>query len=226
MSTVLGVSDQSYLSSLEIDNEASKSEATADKDMFMKLMLAQLQNQNPLDPSDGTEFVSQLAQFSSLEGITNLNSSVQEIAGMYRSTQALQATALVGRDVLIGSDKAYLDYTGPISGVIHPEGVSAGNVIANITNASGQVVKAVDIGNIGSEDTPFEWDGTDNNGNRVPPGVYKIAIQGTVAGDVEALNLSTHAKVSSVSIVNNSGDMLLNLNGLGQISSNDIKQVR
>ncbi|WP_277395290.1 flagellar hook capping FlgD N-terminal domain-containing protein, partial [Pseudomonas viridiflava] len=79
------------------------------KDAFLQLLVTQLKNQNPLDPQDNSAFVAQLAQFSSLEGITTLNDTVSGIAGNYNSSQALQASSLVGRSVIAPGDKAVVD---------------------------------------------------------------------------------------------------------------------
>jgi flagellar basal-body rod modification protein FlgD len=226
MSNVGNVSDTGYLSGLALDQRKETDAASTDKDMFMKLMLAQLEAQNPLEPQDGTEFVAQLAQFSTLEGIGNLNQSVNQMLSMYRSTQALQATTLVGREVLVSGGEVFLDPSTGVGGVIHPEGVAAGNVNLSVTDSSGQVVRSVELGNVGSQDTPFMWDGTDDNGQPLPPGNYQIAISGQAGGEHVALPISTYARVGSVSVVDNQGSMLLNLNGLGQISSADIMQVR
>ncbi len=225
MSTVNDVSQSSFLSEYAIEKQEAQ-ETETDKDMFMRLMLAQLQNQNPLNPQDGTEFTSQLAQFSTLESIANLNTSVQDIASMYRSTQALQATALVGREVLLNTSEGYLDYTGELTGVIHTDGVTAQDAKVVITNANGEVVRTFASSGSMADGEPFTWDGTDENGNRLPPGKYNIAVDAMVGGNRESLRVSTHARVNSVSIVDNSGDMLLNLNGGNQISSSEIKQIR
>lgn len=224
--SISGVDSQnSALSGLSIDNVQTEKEET-DQDMFLKLMLAQLENQDPLKPQDGTEFLSQMAQFSTVEGIGNLNKGIEELNGLYRSNQALQATALVGRDVLVSGNVGYLDAANALSGVIHPDGVAATDVLVTIKDASGQTVRQVNLGSITSEDTPFVWDGADQNGQRLPVGAYTMDITGRVGGDVESLRTSMYANVNSVSIVNNNGDMLLNLNGLGQISSNSIQEVR
>jgi flagellar basal-body rod modification protein FlgD len=79
------------------------------KDAFLQLLVTQLKNQNPLDPQDNSAFVAQLAQFSSLEGITTLNSTVSGLAGNYNSSQALQASSLVGRNVIVQTNTAQLD---------------------------------------------------------------------------------------------------------------------
>jgi flagellar basal-body rod modification protein FlgD len=193
--------------------------------MFMRLLLAQIENQDPLKPADQTEFVAQLAQFSSLEGIQNLSNSVEDIGAMYRSSQALQATALVGREVLVTGQIGYLEQGGSMSGMIEA-GQTSGDVMMIVKDASGQVVANRDLGNIGSAETPFTWDGADNAGDALPAGVYSISIEGTVAGENEALITGMYSRVNSVSIVDNQGGMLLNLNGIGQIDSSEIQEVR
>lgn len=227
MASVNGINDQSsVLSDLSIKNQTNENEET-EKDMFMRLMLAQLENQNPLNPQDGTEFVSQLAQFSTLEGIGKINSSIEEIGGLYRSSQALQATALVGREVLTESNKAYFDSANSVSGVIKAPGESALDAKVTITDAYGQVVRTEELGNLpADEDTPFAWDGADDNGNPLPAGKYTISVNARIGNEMQAMEVNTYARVNSVSIINAQGDMELNLNGLGQISSTDIKEVR
>lgn len=211
--------------SIRNKNQNQKSAAAADKDMFMKLLLAQIQNQDPLNPTEQTDFVAQLAQFSTLEGIQNLNSSVQDIGSLYRSTQALQATALVGRDVLVPGNVGYLEAGGKVEGII-AAGQASGDLTMTIKDASGAVVAIRDLGNIGDAATPFTWDGLDNNGNLLPAGAYSIVIEGNVKGENQALETSVFNRVNSVSVVNNYGGMLLNLNGIGQIDSTRIQEVR
>ncbi|MDY6920613.1 MAG: flagellar hook assembly protein FlgD [Pseudomonadota bacterium] len=223
-----GVQANSVLDELSIrkqQEENGKSESKADKDMFMRLLLAQIENQDPLKPTDQTDFVAQLAQFSSLEGIQNLRSSVEDIGSMYRSSQALQATALVGREVLVPGQIGYLEQGGSISGVIDAEQAS-GDVMMLVRDASGQLVASRDLGNVGSAETPFSWDGTDNVGNPLPAGAYSVSIEGTLNGENEALTTSMYSRVNSVSIVDNQGGMLLNLNGIGQVESTKIQEVR
>ncbi|CBL44727.1 Flagellar basal-body rod modification protein FlgD [gamma proteobacterium HdN1] len=226
MATTEALSGNSYLDSLRLDNKASpqKSAAATDKDMFMQLMLAQLKHQNPLDPQDGTEFVAQLAQFSSLEGITNLNDSVKDITSMYRSSQTLQATALVGREVLVDGDSVAFDGKNAALGVINA-GQAASNAVMTIKDSKGAVVNSMTIGDITSSETAFGWDGTDMAGNTVAPGKYKVLIEGLVDNKRTALLTATTARVNSVSIVDKSGGMKLNLtNGLA-IDNSEIKQI-
>ena len=226
---VSGVDTNSLLNDLSISGKQKSGDvegtAAADKNMFMKLLLAQIKNQDPLKPTDQTNFVAQLAQFSTLEGIQNLNTSVQDIGTQYRSSQALQATAMVGREVLVPGQVGYLESGGNISGTIS-EGQAAGDITMTIKDANGAVVATRDLGNIGDAETPYEWDGTDNSGNSLPAGLYSVSIEGTADGTNKALETNVYSRVNSVSIVDNQGGMVLNLNGIGQIASTDIKEVR
>ncbi|HVL01173.1 MAG TPA: flagellar hook assembly protein FlgD [Dongiaceae bacterium] len=207
------------------DGATSADKAASDKNMFMTLLLAQIKNQDPLKPQEQTEFVAQLAQFSTLEGVQNLNTTITDIGSMYRSSQALQATALVGREVLHTGSKAYLEAGGSIKGMID-EGQASGDIKMTIKDSSGAVVATRELGNVGDAATPFEWDGKDNNGNALAAGKYTIAIEGNAGGKNSALSTSVYNQVNSVSIVDNNGGMVLNLNGIGQIASTDIQEVR
>lgn len=230
--TVSSVDTNSVLKDLAIKSKqedtgsgTSKSTAASDKNMFMTLLLAQIKNQDPLKPQEQTDFVAQLAQFSTLEGVQNLNTSVQDIGSMYRSSQALQATALVGREVLAIGNKAYLEAGSKISGMID-EGQASGDIVMTVKAANGAVVATRELGSVGDAATPFEWDGKDNNGNSLPAGSYSIAIEGNSGGNNKAMITSVFNRVNSVSIVDNQGSMVLNLNGIGQIASTDIQEVR
>ena len=109
------------------------------KDAFLQLLVTQMKNQNPLDPQDNGEFVAQLAQFSSLEGIQSLKESVDGSLTGIGWSQALQATSLVGRSVIVASDKAVVDTTKSFNGqVVVPSNITEGKV--SIKDKDGNVV--------------------------------------------------------------------------------------
>lgn len=226
MSSTNTIDSSSFLNNLTIENKntSAKEAETNDKDMFMRLMLAQLENQNPLQPQDGTQFLAQLAQFSSLEGISKLNTSVQDIASLYRSTQALQATALVGRSVQVDGSKGYFDGSNDMSGVIK-SGQAATDATMTVKDSKGSVVATYEIGNVSSEETDFTWSGTDANGDAVAAGTYSVAIEGLVDGERTALTTGMNIRVNSVSITDNQGGMKLNLADGSSVNSDSINQI-
>ncbi|MBA1200815.1 flagellar hook assembly protein FlgD [Pseudomonas capeferrum] len=194
------------------------------KDAFLQLLVTQMQNQNPLDPQDNGEFVAQLAQFSSLEGITSLNDSVTSIAGALGSSQALQASSLVGRSVVVQSDKAVVDTTKSLTGsVVVPQSISSATV--TVTDAEGNTVKTLDLGAHSAGNAEFIWDGTNAKGEKVDPGTYSFTAQTTVDG--EALQMSTllPATVTSVTLSQTGGEMMLNLAGLGQLALSKVQTI-
>ena len=134
------------------------------KDAFLQLLVTQLKNQNPLDPQDNSAFVAQLAQFSSLEGITTLNSTVSSLAGNYNSSQALQASSLVGRNVIVQTNSVQLDdpSKGMTGSVTVPSSIAGGTV--SITDSSGTVVRTIDLGSRAAGSASFTWDGKDKDG--------------------------------------------------------------
>lgn len=129
------------------------------RDAFLELMVAQLNNQNPLDPTDNQAFVAQLAQFSTVEGIDKLNTSVQGMQNRFNSTSALQASSMVGQSVIVDGTKAGLLLNGGIvSGFTELE-QSASNIELRIENKSGEQLEAIPLGNHGKGSMSVRWDG-------------------------------------------------------------------
>lgn len=202
----------------------SASNEALGKDAFLQLLVTQMQNQNPLDPQDNGEFVAQLAQFSSLEGITSLNDSVTSISSALGSSQALQASSLVGRSVVVQNDKAVVDTTKSLTGtVVVPQSISAAKV--TVTDAEGNTVKTIDLGAQSAGNAEFIWDGTNASGEKVDPGTYSFSAQATVEG--ESLQMSTllPATVTSVTLSQTGGEMMLNLAGLGQLALSKVQTI-
>lgn len=189
---------------------------------FLSLMTAQLENQDPLKPMENGEFMGQIAQFSTVEGIGNLNESFSALAGAMQSSQALQASALVGRNALIEGNRGQLGSNG-LSGAIElPSGAT--NVTVEILNGSGQLVGQLDMGALPAGQHNFAWDGRDANGNRLPEGSYRIAARANVGNQTQALGSLVNGRVDSVSFQGSQG-LVLNVDGVGAISLSDIRQI-
>jgi len=194
------------------------------KDAFLQLLVTQLKNQNPLEPQGNGEFVAQLAQFSSLEGITSLNDTVSGIAGAFGSSQALQASSLVGRSVIAPGDKAVVDTTKGMTGsVVLPQSVASSTV--KITNADGKVVRTIELKDQKAGEASFTWDGKDEAGNVAPAGTYTFAAATTIDDQSVALITNLPATVTSVTISQTGGELMLNLAGLGSVPLSKVQTI-
>ncbi|MBC3437645.1 flagellar hook assembly protein FlgD [Pseudomonas sp. BW16M2] len=193
------------------------------KDAFLKLLVTQMQHQNPLDPQDNGQFIAQLAQFSSLEGIQTLNSSVNSIISGMGSSQALQASSLVGRSVIVQNDKALFDPKESLNGqVVVPQNITDGKV--TIKDKDGNVVKTIQLGEQKKGTADFIWDGTNDKGEKVAAGTYTFTATTTVDGKSQEMYTMLPAKVTSVSF-QNGGEMMLNLAGIGKLGISKVQTI-
>ena len=196
------------------------------KDAFLQLLVTQLKNQNPLSPQDNGAFVAQLAQFSSLEGINTLNDSVNNISSNFSSSQALQASSLVGRSIIIQTDKAMVDTSKSMTGSVAVTS-AVGNVSVKITDKDGNVVRTVDMGAQSAGSQNFIWDGKNDKGEVAPAGTYTFnATTKNDKGEPLALATSLPATVTSVTLSKTGGEMLLNLaGGMGSVKLSQIQTI-
>lgn len=219
MSTVNGVSSA-------LDQYQIKSDTTANKELgkneFLNLLVAQLNNQNPLEPQGNGEFIAQLAQFSQVEGIEKLNSSMGSLLSGYQSSQALQASSLVGRKVIIPTDKAVVDTSESFkASLVLP--TSSSNVYVNVYDNAGTLVSRVNMGEQAAGNVSFIWDGKDASGKVLPPGTYKFEAQATYEGETKGLYTMLPANVDSV--VLGGSELMLNLAGLGSVPLSQVQVI-
>ena len=219
MSTVSGTS--SVLDQYQIKQETTQKKELG-KNEFLNLLVAQLNNQNPLEPQGNGEFIAQLAQFSQVEGIEKLNTSMGSMLSSFQSSQALQASSLVGRKVIIPSDKAVVDTSESFkASTVLP--VSSSNVYVNVYNNAGALVSRVNLGEQAAGNVSFIWDGKDSSGNVAPPGTYKFEAQATYGSDTKALSTMLPANVDSVTLGGN--ELMLNLAGLGSVPLSQVQVI-
>ncbi|MEW9625449.1 flagellar hook assembly protein FlgD [Rhodanobacter geophilus] len=197
---------------------------TMDQADFLKLLTTQLQAQDPTNPTDNSQFVSQLAQFSQLASTQDLNTSLNslssQITGALQTSQVLGSVGLVGRHVLVPS--ASLSYAGSaLSGAV---GITntASDVQLVIKDGSGKVVRTLDLGAQQSGLANFSWDGTDDDGNPVPAGDYSIT-----AADQGGNALSTYADgtVSGVGYGGSDVGTYVQVSGVGGVPLSAIAQI-
>lgn len=215
--------DQLKALGLDAPGAASQKKAE-DKNVFLELFITQLQNQDPLNPQDGSAMLAQLAQFSTVEGIRNMENTFNRLESTMQSSQALQASGLVGRQVQVPTEVGVLKATGDLQGTLTlPQAVS--DLTITIKDANGQIVKEIAMGEAAPGDVAFSWDGTDANGERVASGGYQVAARATVEGTPTALQTFINADVASVTIGQGQNNIVLNLIGHGPVSIKDVKTI-
>jgi flagellar basal-body rod modification protein FlgD len=217
--SVSGVS--SVLEQYQIQQDTTQKKELG-KNEFLELLVAQLNNQNPLEPQENGEFIAQLAQFSQVEGIEQLNSSMESLLSGYQSSQALQASSLVGRKVIVPTEKAVVDTSETFKGsLVLP--VTSSNVYVNVYDNAGNTVNRVNLGQQAAGNVSFMWDGKDASGKVMPPGTYKFEAQATYADGTKGLYTLLPANVDSVVLGQNGGEMKLNLAGIGSVPLSQVK---
>tara|TARA_R110000824_G_scaffold222202_1_gene409803 strand:- start:222981 stop:223670 length:690 start_codon:yes stop_codon:yes gene_type:complete len=201
------------------------------RESFMTLLITQLQNQDPLKPMENSEMTSQLAQINTVSGIEELNSTLEGITSQMDANQALQASGLIGKgvmvsgkDVLVEQDDEGTSYTTPF-GIELAE--PAANVKATIVGEGGQVIRTLNLEALDAGVQSFQWDGLNEQKEAVASGRYSVQLEATDAeGEKIESTALQYAVVNSVTPNDSSGSIRLDLGAIyGQISLNDVKQI-
>jgi flagellar basal-body rod modification protein FlgD len=205
---------------------ASKESQTLGQDDFLKLMITQFKNQDPFKPLESGEFLSQLAQFSTVAGVKDLQSSFKDMSASLVSNQALQASSLLGRSVLVNRGSGMLAAGGTLGGAVDVP-ASAGSVVVNIADQNGQLVRQLSLGARAKGLAAFSWDGKLADGTAAAPGVYNLSSQLVVNGRIQsAASVLVNARVESVTIGADQSGLTLSLEGLGDIAFSDVRQIK
>jgi flagellar basal-body rod modification protein FlgD len=193
--------------------------AADQEDRFMKLLVAQMQNQDPLNPMDNAQMTSQIAQINTVGGIEKLNTTVTSLLGAFSAMQAQSATSLAGHNVLVaGSSMTLAD--GPATGGVDLAS-AADTVNVDIINSGGATVRTLSLGSQDTGVRSFSWDGLDSTGAQAPQGSYNIRVTATQAGKAVDATALTSARVQSVS--NGSGGVQVDLGAAGVKAYADLK---
>ena len=203
--------------------QAKKSGNTLGIDEFLTLMTAQLKNQDPMKPLEGTEFISQLATFGTVSGVKDMQTSLETLAASLRSTQTLNGATMVGRDILATADSIVHTQGGAVSGEVDvPAGMTS--VQLRVTDSTGQVVREMTLPSTAGSQS-FTWDGLRDNGTPAASDTYDIEIIANAGGMRGSLELMLAGRVSSVSIDAAGTGLTLNTAALGPVSMADVRRV-
>jgi flagellar basal-body rod modification protein FlgD len=188
-------------------------------------MLAQLKNQDPTSPVDSNAFLQQLASLSEVQGITSLNTSFNSLSSSLSSSQALQASSLLGHQALVNSSTANLTAGATVTGAVNiPQTTS--QAVLNISDASGVLVKQINLGAQSAGLASFSWNGTTGSGSQAPAGTYTLTAQyaGGASGGTAATTL-VNGTVESVSMGAGSTGLTLNVAGIGSVPFSSVQQI-
>ena len=200
----LDTSGTGELTSQTLAEEAAKSEATEDR--FLTLLLAQMNNQDPLNPLENAEITTQLAQISTVSGIEGLNKTMSDLLEKIGGASPVDSASMIDRKVLVAGDS--LTSTGGVDQKIQAGGelaASSTNVAVQIFGKDGEAVREFALGPQAAGLVTFEWDGLDQDGDELPAGDYKFQVLGQTEG--QALVAAPMA-ASTVTGVTRSGETL------------------
>jgi len=236
MSEVNALGSNSLLSELSIAKKAENEPKSNElgQSAFLELMITQLENQDPLSPQENSEFIAQLAQFSSVESLDKLNNNFDSFTNNFVANQALQASTLVGRSVTVPSDQTLLEAEGVITASVDVPN-STSDVSVNIYAENGTLVDQISLGPQPAGELVLRWDGmnaevngelTDwqsSHDDGVNAGVYRFEITTNLDGEPTELDTALSANVNSVTVSANGG-LILNLAGIGAVDLATVKQ--
>lgn len=169
------------------------------KNDFLKIFLAQMRNQDPLNPMEGTEFTAQLAQFSSLEQLFNVNDNLESLRGAQGDANRYDALNFIGKDIVAKGDQLALGEAGVAKGAFQLQARAACAV--NVTDGAGNLVRTIPLGLLDAGQHAFEWDGMSSSGLQLPAGIYSFAVNALdETGSLVLADTMTSGKVTRVNL--------------------------
>jgi flagellar basal-body rod modification protein FlgD len=218
-------STASLISSLNGTKTSSSTSSTSSttelSDRFLKLLVTQLKNQDPMNPMENAELTSQLAQMSTVEGVNKLNTTLDGLVSQFKSNQVMQGAALVGRQVLAEGDALTLGTAGAAGGV--GLNAAADSVKVKVLDSNGAVVQTLDLGAQEQGLVRFVWDGKDASGQSLAAGDYTFKVEASAGS--KAVTAATYALGNVLSVSLNDSDMSVEVSGLGARGLDQIRQI-
>lgn len=230
MPAIDGVSKSLTGMDSDVPNRTPSKELSPDN--FMTLFLAQLKNQNPLQPKDSANMLQEMSAMSSITASKDMQKSLKELAvsinATMGNTQVLQATQLIGKKVEIASGISPLvENEGLTGSIMLPQG-HATAIKVTIKDQAGKIVKVIDLpappvttGGL----VDFKWDGLDSDGKPAKPDFYSISGQASISGQSVDLATAGSFKVNSVALNPKTGSVFLNLDGMGGVDMGQIIKI-
>ena len=202
---------------------SSATNSVDQQDRFMTLLVAQMKNQDPLNPMDNAQMTSQLAQISTVSGIDKLNTTLQSVAAGFATSQSLQAASMIGHGVLAPGATLALTNGAAIGGVDLPQTVD--RLVVSIKDSSGIVVHSMDLGPQPQGIIAFQWDGTTDGGASAAAGNYSFSVNAQQGGNKVDAGTLAYGLVNSVTPSAQGQSPALDVGRLGIIALSAVKQI-
>jgi flagellar basal-body rod modification protein FlgD len=208
----------------DVKDAAKKTSEEMGKQDFLTLFTAQLQNQNPLEPVKNEAFVAQLAQFSQLEALTNMQTSLDSFVTSMSGERMLGSAALIGKKVAVTDTPTQLQSGSVMEGTLDlPLGASG--IQVNVHDSQGRLVQELIAGPQMPGNMPFVWDGKDAAENPVPTGLYRLTATAVVNGQSQKVPVSTLSTVRAITTNPANGNVSVEVDGGKSMLLTDVKRV-
>ncbi|HZP86088.1 MAG TPA: flagellar hook assembly protein FlgD [Burkholderiales bacterium] len=221
MTTIASASKNTLLDSLMQTTTKASTTQNAQQDRFLKLLVTQMRNQDPLNPMENAEVTTQLAQISTVNGIDKLNATLKSITDGFMASQSLQASALIGRGVLSEGNSLVLENGHAVGGAVLHD--AAEGMSVKIMTKQGIEMETVNLGPQSAGMLTFQWDGKTNDGKDAPDGDYIFKVDAVKAGKSVSVQPIGFARVHSVTL--GDGQITLDTEGLGPLRLDQVKQI-
>ena len=200
----------------------SASNTNEAQDRFLKLLVTQMKNQDPLNPMDNAQVTTQMAQISTVTGIGQLNDTLKNFLGQLTGNQAVQGASLAGRQVLVSGNAIDLAAGGAAAGYELPAAVD--RVTFSVLDSSGSTIRQEELGPKASGVHTLSWNGLTTTGDRAVDGRYTFKIDALAAGAAAPVTTLAYGRVAGV--LPGSNGLQLNLGLLGLRAYTDVKEIQ
>jgi flagellar basal-body rod modification protein FlgD len=197
------------------------------KETFMKLLVAQLEHQNPLEPMDNTQFTQQLAQFTSLEQLQTMNSNLTALMSAQTTMNGLQAATLIGKEVQAQGATTHVQKSGAAAPINYSLAADSAKVQIDILDQAGKTVRTIEAGNQKAGAQKVTWNGKDLTGQALPEGDYTFVINATnKVGNPVTVEATLKGSVEGVAYDGNHPYLVVGGNRVALTSVTNIKQTK
>jgi flagellar basal-body rod modification protein FlgD len=222
MTTVSNAVQSTPAANLAAATTPAATPGTDIQDRFLKLLVTQMKNQDPLNPMDNAQVTSQLAQISTVNGIQQLNTTIQGMSTAFLSSQSLQSASLIGHTVLTDGSSLNVADGAPAYGAVQLT-QAADSVNVNIVSPAGNLVRQLQLGAQNTGTAGFQWDGLDDSGAKVAAGSYTFKVTATSGG--QSVNTTSFMAGTVSSVTLGSDGLHLTVGGIGDIQMQQIKRI-